>query len=287
MVTSHAVSAKQLLFRLRLIFLLWFLPGCLGWNVNHNNNNDNFQQPSRRKLLAKVTSGAIGGGIVGLYPVKAGWAVTTTPAETIRRSASNIPGYGQSDVFYPRSLLGNWKATREILSAGGSNSLILEYPVRFIKSVEGENAVVADRGYNQANLEQAIRKLKLGTDNSDTTNFVRSSDWTETNPNDLRLVFADGTRKEIKTTKRATERTDDSVFSSEFQRVTQEDSRGIPVITARRVVTKWKVSDSAADALEVVYDQGGGGDPMSMAMGSGSTEQNKILSKSRLHLERE
>ena len=78
------------------------------------------------------------------------WAVAAgpaNPAEAVRRSAANIPGYGQTDVFYPQTFLGNWKAVREILptTAGGTGSgLTLEYPIRFIRSIE-DNAGVADR----------------------------------------------------------------------------------------------------------------------------------------------
>lgn len=217
-------------------------------------------------------------------------AGAANPAEAVRRGAANIPGYGQTDVFYPQSFLGNWKAVREILPAnsgsGSGAGLTLEYPIRFLPSIE-DNAVVADRGWNQANLEKSIRQLAVGksNDNNDANDaLLPSYQWTETNPNDLRLSFADGSRKDIKVTKRATEKTDETVFSSEFQRVTQDDARGIPIITARRIMSKWKVVDSSTiEGIEVVYDVGGG-DPMSGP--TGASEQNKVLSKSRLQLQR-
>jgi len=156
-------------------------------------------------------------------------ASATNPAEAIRRGAASIPGYGPTDVFYPKPFLGNWKATREILptgNAGSGASLTLEYPVRFISSIE-DDAVVADRGYNQANLEKSIKQLSAkSSDHGDSS--LPSYTWVETNPNDLRIFFADGSRKDIKVTKRATEKTDETVFSSEFQRVSQDDTRGIP-----------------------------------------------------------
>lgn len=212
------------------------------------------------------------------------------PAEAVRRGAANIPGYGQTDVFYPQSFLGNWKAVREILPTNGNGSgasLTLEYPIRFLTSIE-DNAVVADRGWNQANLEKAIRLLSASKDtnrnenNSAGDSLLPSYKWIETNPNDLRLTFADGSRKDIKVTKRATEKTDETVFSSEFSRVTQDDARGIPAITARRIISKWKVVGDAIEGIEVVYDVGAG-DPM---LGpTAASEQNKVLSKSRLRLQ--
>lgn len=221
------------------------------------------------------------------------WAVAAgpaNPAEAVRRGAANIPGYGQTDVFYPQTFLGNWKAVREILptTSGTGPGLTLEYPIRFIRSIE-DNAVVADRGWNQANLEKSIREIsaKSNSNKSGIANSLPSYQWTETNPNDLRLAFTDGSKKDIKVTKRATEMTDETVFSSEFQRVTQtqDDGREIPVITARRVMSKWKVLDSSTlEGIEIVYDVGGG-DPMS---GSAKvSDQSNILSKSRLKLYRQ
>lgn len=158
----------------------------------------------------------------------------------------------------------------------GDQTLDLDYTVRFIPSIE-DGTVVADRGFNQGNLEAALR----GQD------AVRSYQWTATNPNDLQLVFVDGTNKEIKVTKRATESTDSTVFSSEFQRVSEDDERGIPSITARRVLTKLKVNkDSSLEGLEIVYNVGGGGDPLALSLNSAQPQQPHVLSKSRLRLEK-
>jgi hypothetical protein len=111
---------------------------------------------------------------------------------------------------------------------------------------------VADRGFNQANLETALR----GDD------AVRSCTWTETNPNDLLLVLEDGTTKAVKVTKRSTERAadDSAVQSSEFQRVVLDRPGTVPEVLARRVVTKWKcTAEGRLEGLEIVYDVGGGG----------------------------
>jgi len=207
--------------------------------------------------------------------------------EAIRRAAATIPGYGPTDVFYPSSMMGNWKINREVDFGKGRDPLRLSYTIRFIPSIE-EDTVVADRGFNQAQLEQAIlQTIKRGADDEGTTSLlsVRSYEWVPTNPNDLRIVLADGTRKEIKVTKRATERTDATVSSSEFQRITQEDQGGgIPEISARRVVTKWKlVDDNTLEGLEIIYKVGGG-DPM--AATSSTRSSPTVLSKSRMVLTR-
>jgi hypothetical protein len=173
------------------------------------------------------------------------------------------------------------------------------YPIRFIRSIE-DDAVVADRGYNQAELETAlVRTVQRGKDEegeeiisttaSSTINSPKISyEWVQSNPNDLRLVLSDGTKKEIKVTKRATERTVDTVSSSEFQRVTQEDvlRRGIPLISARRIVSKWKqVDESTLEGIEIVYEMAGG-DPLSTSLTGSKNITPTILSKSRLYLVR-
>ena len=222
--------------------------------------------------------------------------------EAVRRSAANIPGYGKQDVFYPALFAGNWKMTREVefnnnnnpSSSSSSSVLRLMYPIRFIRSIE-DDAVVADRGYNQAELETAlVRTVQRGrkedgeesssTTASSTNSPKISYEWVQSNPNDLRLVLSDGTKKEIKVTKRATERTVDTVSSSEFQRVTQEERGGIPLISARRIVSKWKqVDESTLEGIEIVYEMAGG-DPLSTSLTGNITPT--ILSKSRLYLVR-
>jgi hypothetical protein len=231
-----------------------------------------------RKSLKRREVVAVGIAVLGSAPIRTDAAAPMDAGEAIRRSAASIPGFGPTDVFFPTRLVGSWKMTREVEISGRQQPIRLSYPYRFIKSIE-DDAVVADRGSNQAELEKALVKAVMGTEVSS----VRSYEWVMTNPNDLRLVLADGSKKEIKVTKRATERTDGTVTSSEFQRVTKEDERGIPVISARRVLTKWKIiDDSTLEGFEVVYSMAGG-DPMAAA----SPAQPSILSKSRLYLERQ
>jgi hypothetical protein len=255
---------------------LLLISSCLGWGGMQANPISEDITPTRtvgrRELL-------VGVALVGFTPNVCGAAAPVDAGEAIRRSAANIPGYGQTDVFFPELLAGSWKMTREV-ERGGREPLRLTYPFRLIRSIE-DNAVVADRGVNQAELEKALIRVVTGKEEAFS---VRSYEWAQTNPNDLRLVLSDGSRKEIKVTKRATERTDTTVSSSEFQRVTQEDERGIPNVSARRVMTKWKmINESTLEGLEIVYSMAGG-DPM--AAGSGPSSTPSVLSKSRLFLVR-
>ena len=246
----------------------------LGWNGAGNPGREcKLHRDSRRR---KLISGIF---LAGLTPLPTYAASPIDAGEAIRRGAANIPGYGPTDVFFPASLVGSWKMTREVEFGGGSQPLILTYPFRFLQSIE-DDAVVMDRGVNQAELEQALLRAISGKEDGTSVRFY---EWAYTNPNDLRLVLPNGLQKEIKVTKRGTERGDGFVSSSEFQRVTQEDVRGIPNVSARRVLNKWKlVDDNTMEGLEIVYSVGGG-DPM--AAGSGSA-QPTVLSKSRLYLKR-
>jgi coenzyme F420-reducing hydrogenase beta subunit len=240
-------------------------------------NADNERRKVLSTSLASVATAAL---CAILQPSPSEAAAPLDAGEAIRRGAAKIPGYGQTDVFYPKSFEGTWKATREVEFNGRSDSTLrLTYLVRFIRSIE-DSAVVADRGFNQVELEKSIVSTVKG---ESAGTAVLTFEWTQSNPNDLRIVMSDGTKKEIKVTKRATERTDSTVSSSEFQRVTQEDQRGIPIISARRVVSKWKtMDDSTLEGLEIVYDMGGG-DPLAGA----ASKEGSILSKSRLVLKKQ
>jgi hypothetical protein len=267
----------------------------------------------RRKILIwTVPSILATTGITTATPAAA--AAANDIGHAIRKSASILPGYGPSDVYYPIQFQGLWNMKREIIRDGDKPNLIFNYKVRFLSSDDGDTtsnqaaaAAVADRGYNQAHLEAAIRGAKgdEASKQDDISGAVRSYDWNVNNPNELQVAMVDGSSKYIKVTKRATEATDTTVFSSEFQRVSQQNTlTGIPVITARRVQTKWKVTavdknnssndnkdnaDSSIEGLEIVYDMGGGGDPLSATTTTAlaSQAEPKVISKSRLTLERE
>jgi len=243
---------------------------------------------SRRRRVLIGSSALIFGG---------NGAASAAPevAEVIRKGASKIPGYGPSDVYYPESWKGKWRVTREIIDDQYNDDKkkivqydrIVRYDMRFIPSIEA-GATVMDRGYSQANLERVLLVATSSNDDEGDDNSVQSCQWTETNPNDLRVVFNNGARKEIKVTKRSSEPNmeEETVSSSEFQRITTESTvGGIPVITARRILSKWKGSSEKGiiEGIEITYDMGSGGDLPSIG---GTSSGPKVISKSRIHLER-
>ena len=111
-----------------------------------------FKTNRRRQCLQSLmTVAAASASIPSLTP-RANAAQTT--GEAIRRSAANIPGYGQADIFYPSSFLGKWRATRVIVAAASNEEssnfplsasliaqdmlpLTVSYDVRFI-TVDGD-----------------------------------------------------------------------------------------------------------------------------------------------------
>jgi hypothetical protein len=234
---------------------------------------------------AQVVDGCRRRVLAGAFVASSSWTALPTgstaapPAnssEAIRRSAANIPGYGQTDVFYPLGFFGKWNVKREIVACDevepSKLPFSLNYEMRFIKSTE-DTAVVSDRGFNEVEFVNAF-----------SGNKVRTYQWTESDPNDLKLIFDDGCQRDLKVTERATERTNYTISSSEFQRITQEDAGGIPVISARRVLQKWRVvNDDIIEAIEIVYDAGGGlGDPLAM---TSAPTAPRIIQKSRLSLQ--
>jgi hypothetical protein len=186
-------------------------------------------------------------------------------------------------------MLGKWYLTRDIVTStdprlnGMLLPFTLKYEIRFIPSLETDY-VVADRGFNQASLERALAKA-LRTSNNDP---VQALAWTESNPNDLTLTMVDGSRIEMKVTKRSTEKSPDGlgISTSEFLRYTAENSKGIPNISARRVLTKWKVwNQTDVDGLELVYDMGvRTGDPL--MLNPDADFPPRLISKARIHLDR-
>jgi hypothetical protein len=229
-------------------------------------------QISSRLLMMDRRSAVVGGvSILGADLVAPQSALATDVGEAIRQGATNLPGLGPTDVFYPTTFQGRWRAVRDTVV--GENLSPMEYEMRFIASSRF-NAVVADRCYNQAALETALYNQP-----------VRICEWTQSNPNDLRVTLYSGEIKEVKITKRAYEATGDTVFSSEFARITsQKQPNGFPVVGAVRTLTKWKVVNAdVLEGLEIIYDMGSVGDPLA---GSLTTKDPQVVSKYRLHLER-
>jgi hypothetical protein len=239
-------------------------------------SSDDCSPPCRRRAVLQAAAS------LALVPTVAFAAEDVFDVgEVVRKSAANLPGLGPADVSYPPLFQGLWNVKRQVSfdDDNDKSTVTLEYKVRFLAT---KDAVVADRGYNQANLERAIRRTM--EDDS-----IQSVVWKVTNPNDLSMVFRNGSQKDIKVTKRASDMTDTTVSSSEFQRVTSVATQdGIPQVTARRVLTKYKVVDpNQIEGLEIVYNAGIGGDPLSLQISASQQQQQILLSKSRLLLERE
>jgi hypothetical protein len=222
-------------------------------------------------------------------PSLAAASTPTTAGEAIRQAASKLPGYGPSDVFYPPSWQGSWIVRRETTYGSTTTTPTLSvYTVRYLLSVEGD-AVVADRAYNTIN---ALNAAAAAAGAGGTSGIVQRVAWVVSNPNDLKITYTDGPTQDIKVTKRATERTSTTVNSSEFQRVvttttTAAAKDDVPIISAQRVLSKWKQNDNdgSVDGIELVYDAGMGSDPMTFP--GRQPQQPVLLSKSRLRLERQ
>jgi len=225
-------------------------------------------------------------------------AAPETTGEAVRKAASNIPGYGPPDVYFPsKSFQGRWKATRTMISCGEPycSSLNIpfpveiEYEIRFIP-VDTPGQCVADRNFNEASFYNALRNK---VSSSSTLPNIQSTQWSQNNPNVLTISYVNGSNNEIKVTKRASQQyDDDAVSSSEYRRVITVDqgNGGIPQISATRKLEKWKVSGEGEgivlEAIELIYSEGRITDPMSYNSGKvmQQPQQQEVVGKSRLKL---
>ena len=236
--------------------------------------NNDFQEESnlpgnrsnrRRKILNQCIISAIS---TLATPTK---SMATVSTESIRKAASNIPGYGVADVHYPDYFLGKWLATRSTISSNQAVDTVL-YPVRFLSNED--NLIIADRGYNL--------KSQLQNDKNQKSNTINAVQWESSNPNVLTVQYANGSFLENKVTKRLVEdKSPDYFLSSEFYRVSQIPMSGMPAISAQRVLTKWRKKplndeDYVIEGMELVYD------PTDTSSPSG-----RLLSKSLIRLERD
>ena len=81
---------------------------------------------SRRSLLFGGSIGMAVSSSLVFIPTETVFA-SQTAGEAIRRSAANLPGYGQADVFFPPTFVGKWTVTRTILNADPSYIDAKEY----------------------------------------------------------------------------------------------------------------------------------------------------------------
>ena len=236
-----------------------------------------------------------------------------TPAEAVRLLTSkSIPGLGPPDIYFPSYFVGIWKVTSVITTSddnfwnemklnGVNLPVTIVSKMRFVpydagKDFMNENEdtypnnsnknnipVIADRAFNEKSYYAALSEElnRLYSTTKPTLPSIQSVTWTPTNPNVLSLVYANGSSKEVKVTKRSLDVSNDgnSIFSSEFRRITtvppassSESSismgiGGIPSISKSRILTKWKQSSIAdtdnindvnrIEGIEIVYNENG------------------------------
>lgn len=295
-----------------------------GTSKDADEGTSNFNTIHQRRFYLKTIGSLVTSSLpilfnsnILMYPTQQQALAAQTTGEAIRRSAAKLPGYGQADVYYPPSFLGKWKATRVIVSSddpimtsyftltdSSSSPLTISYDVRFI-TVDGDEQVVggvisgdkviADRQFNEDSYYNALREaIESGSTRGMTGDslppLLRAVSWSPSNPNVLTTNYNDGSSKEVKVTKRATEldEVNKIISSSEYRRITTvaPGTLGVPSIAASRILSKWKMNENGVvEGIEIVYTDGSLGDPL-MAAGGNKQQQQQFSSKSRLRLER-
>ena len=285
-----------------LIFLGNACLHCINQKTASKTSHDDLLQ-NRRKILKSTATLAAMLSITTATTTSDKALAAQTAGEAVRRSAANLPGYGQPDIYYPSSFIGKWKATRTIISSDDpallsfNLPLTISYDLRFI-TVDGDSngssnsngKVIADRAFNEASYYNAIRalleaqmpQLQLQSQlQIQIPASIQSVNWSPFNPNVLSTIYNNGSSKEIKVTKRAAELDDNNstttlISSSEYRRVTTTTGgMGIPFISASRVMTKWKGEgeggNQIVEGIEIVYLDGMmGGDPLAAGSGAGA-----------------
>ena len=253
--------------------------------VSHDDKkNDNiiivenyFSKATRRRIVLATASVAPILSSLLLYPNHSIANAAESPAEAIRLASSNIPGLGPSDIYYPNTFLGRWKASSTIINSDDNfwldyQSQGIQLPISITSEMRflpyNDNAgAIADRSYNEQSYHKALLTTLDSLYSTTKPKFpnIQLVNWTPTNPNVLSITYTDGSAKEIKVTKRSVDVSNDSkeIFSSEFRRITTIPAAaaatttttsgssggggggmgsigGIPTISKSRVLTKWK-----------------------------------------------
>ena len=229
---------------------------------------------TRRRLLLSTAT---------LAPTSA--LAADTPAESVRKAASNIPGLGPPDVLFPAAAFkGRWKVQRTVAARTGAVSLLASspdaesYETRFLDYGDGEHVVI-DRAFEA---ESRARAGAYGPGFE-----AAKARWEPSNPNVCTLESATGALLELKVTKRSFESPGPGGFgSSEYSRVAvaQGGVAAVPQILARRLQTRYRFDDNASviEALEIqnVYD------PQATGFADLNGAQPVATVKSRLTLSR-
>jgi len=229
---------------------------------------------TRRRLLLSTAT---------LTPTSA--LAADTPAESVRKAASNIPGLGPPDVLFPAAAFkGRWKVQRTVAARTGAVSLLASspdaesYETRFLDYGDGEHVVI-DRAFEA---ESRARAGAYGPGFE-----AAKARWEPSNPNVCTLESATGALLELKVTKRSFESPGPGGFgSSEYSRVAvaQGGVAAVPQILARRLQTRYRFDDNASviEALEIqnVYD------PQATGFADLNGAQPVATVKSRLTLSR-
>ena len=216
----------------------------------------------RRSILQTIATSSVLFNL-GICATPQNAVAAQTAGEAIRRSAANIPGYGQPDIFFPSSFIGKWKATRTIVASDDpyisqlAIPIAITHDVRFI-TVDGDGGgagagagsgsddkVISDRKFNEASYYNAI-KAEVEKKNQDQSQdpsqrsklkvppSIQSINWSPFNPNVCTSNYSDGSSREVKVTKRAAELDADAdaasssgiilISSSEYRRITTVSS---------------------------------------------------------------
>jgi hypothetical protein len=162
---------------------------CKSWQQPYSISQFSSQR-NQRVVEKALIAGVAVGGTVFLLPRASKAQESSSLKEDVAQIASNLPGFGKPDIYYPQSWAGQWKATK----AFGSISSAASQLPQFYQSAAPKREV-------QFNMSFIPYKDKIVIDRSQATAAEISAMnadspsigfWTPSNPNVLRVTLANG-----------------------------------------------------------------------------------------------
>lgn len=165
-----------------MIFLFCFF---VGWCAAADLHTLSVSGISKIGLMKKLLYGNI------LMTTSLTTTVSQDVRESIAKSFSQIPGYGQPDVFYPTYFMGDWKVNQTISTSinkenGYTESNIIKYfPPKTLlfqrRYITYQGSIVLERSFSETNYFRQYLSDK---------NAIAT--WDITNPNNLNVLTSNG-----------------------------------------------------------------------------------------------
>jgi hypothetical protein len=108
--------------------------------------------------------------------------------EGLARSASRVPGFGSTDVFYPQEWSGDWKVAKQITDISGTDAYTGPQCLRDVRAGDTYGFATSFVQYR----DSVVRDRTVVSDLSAMSGVRSLALWEFGNPNILKLRYVDG-----------------------------------------------------------------------------------------------